>query len=492
MVFYNDEPLPQTTTHDDLIHTPNSWWASEDGRHLFIHLRDEYAPAKGGVEITTRDRIFAPHRRGLGYITVEGFIFERCATKPDWPQLGAVSTRSGHHWIIRNNIVRSTTGKGVDCGSETWDPASLIDTETEDKHILIAGNNLVESNLVTDNAQCGIAAWNTDNVQIIGNIVSNNAASASSDKRSLTDFEAAAIKVHAFRNGIIKGNLVVSNSSFGIWLDNGWEQARVTRNVAMANCGSGIFIELGFGPMTIDHNLCAANRNLGKPYFGDGIYTHDASGVTITHNTLLNNAHFGVQQIVVAERVYWPKRLAEASNETITDNLFYGNHEAAISLPLTSPRSRDNQSDHNAFAPNEKFVINGNNGRIPVSMIQREMRDRLEAAQLPQNERPDLSNTNRIPRLSLPAWQAVMQMDQNSVLSPTNLVMHLDEKKRLLQIELPTAEAIPTTPASPADDFDLLGQPIKPPAARAGAIQNLHTGSQTITFWPLPQGGADH
>ncbi len=483
LVYFRDQRLPQVTTREQLLKTPGSWLASDDGGKLFIHLSDNSVPAPGAIEVTTRDRIFAPHRRGLSYIQVEGFIFERCATRPDWPQLGALSTRSGQFWIIRNNIVRDTTGKGIDCGSETWDADSLSATEPSDKHVLIGGHHLIESNLVSENFQCGIAAWNTDDVRIIGNIVRNNGSSASADKLSLTDFEAAAIKVHAFRNGLIKGNLVVSNSSFGIWLDNGWENARVTRNAVMNNCGAGIFVELGFGPMLIDHNFSAANRPLGKPYFGDGIYTHDASGVTIVHNTLLDNAHFGVQQIVVAERVYWPKRLAEASNENISNNVFYGNVDGAISLPLTSPRSHDNHSDHNVYDVGAKFVINGNNGRIPISMILREARDRLQAAELPQNQRPDLTATNRVPKFSFAAWQVVMQMDQNSTVLPEKAGMRLDEQQNLLHLDLPTADVFPVTPAGPGDDFDLLGEPVVS-GARAGAIQNLHTGLQTVKLWP--------
>lgn len=486
LVFLHDEQLVQVTNRQQLIEKMGSWLSSDDGRQLFVHLRGNIAPASGAIEVTTRDRIFAPHRRGLSYIHVDGFVFERCATRPDWPQLGALSTRTGLYWIIRNNIVRDTTGKGIDCGSETWDANSLTATEPEDKRGLIGGHHLVESNLVTDNIQCGIVAWNTDGVRIIGNIVQNNGTSASSDKRSLTDFEAAGIKVHAFRDGVIKGNLVESNGSFGIWLDNGWENARVTRNVAMANCGCGIFVELGFGPIMIDHNLCAANRTLGKPYLGDGIYTHDSSGVAIVHNTFVDNAHCGVLQTVVTERIYWPKRMAEASNESISNNVFYGNVGGAISLPLISPRSRDNQSDHNVFDEGEKFIINGNNGRIPKSMILREIRDRLQVADLPQNQRPDLSDTNHVPKLSLAAWQAVMQMDQNSTTLPSKFRMQLDEQQNLLHIEMPTADAIPLSSASAADDPDLLGQRLSGGNARAGAIQSLHEGSQTIRFWPLP------
>jgi parallel beta-helix repeat protein len=486
MVFLKDQILSQVTTQEALGKTADSWLASDDGKQLFVHLQSNTAPAPGSMEITTRDRIFAPHRRGLAYIQVEGFVFERCATRPGWPQLGALSTRTGRYWTIRNNVVRDTTGQGIDCGSETWNPASLIDTEPQDRHILIGGHHLVEGNIVSDNAECGIMAWNTDYVRIIGNTVRGNAAYASGDHRSLTDFESGGIKVHAFRHGLIEGNLVEGNSSFGIWLDNGWENARVTRNVCVGNHGAGIFVELGFGPVLVDHNLLAANVSLGAPYFGDGIYTHDASGITIAHNTFLENAHYGVEHTVVSERVYWPKRLASASNETITGNLFYGNHDAAISVPLESPRSRDNQSDYNAFGPGENFIISGMHGRIPVAMIVRTCRDELQAAEVPEKQRPDLSDPKRLPVLSLPAWRAVMKMDEHSTFLPDEFLMRLDRSKKLLQMDVPTAGAIPTVPVGPADDFDLLGRPIQSGDARAGAIQNLHAGSQTIRVWPLP------
>ena len=92
LVFFKNRPLNQATTREQLIRTPGSWFSSNDGQQLLVHLKNNTVPAKATIEVTTRDRIFAPHRRGLGYIRVEGFVFERCATRPDWPQLGALST----------------------------------------------------------------------------------------------------------------------------------------------------------------------------------------------------------------------------------------------------------------------------------------------------------------------------------------------------------------------------------------------------------------
>lgn len=487
MVFLDDRALNQVSTREQLASTPDSWLSSDDGQELLVHLQSGAAPAKGAVEVTTRDRIFAPHRRGLGYIHVEGFVFERCASRPGWPQLGTLSTRTGKHWIIRKNIVRDTTGLGIDCGSETWSPESLIATEPPDKRIMIGGYHLVEGNTVTANAQCGIVSWNTDEVRIIGNTVRGNASRGGEKPvHFLADVEAAGIKVYAFRHGLIEGNLVEGNSSFGIWLDNGWENARVTRNVCIANRGAGIFVELGFGPVLVDHNLSAANTPLWPPFLGDGIYTHDASGITIVHNTLLDNARDGLHQLVVSERSYVNRRLCEASNESITSNLFYGNHRAAISLPLDSPRSRGNHCENNVFGPSPKFVINDNEGRIPIDEIFKSCRLQLTAAHVSQDQQPDLSDPKRLPTLPLAAWRVVMQMDHNSTTLPTDLDIRLDQGEHRLTIRLPASNAIPVSPAGPADDFDLLGQPVKSSEARAGAIQGLDVPSQTISLWPLP------
>ena len=92
-----------------------------------------------------------------------------------------------------------------------------------------------------------------------------------------------------------------------------------------------------------------------------------------------------------------------------------------------------------------------------------------------------------MPVLSLPAWRVVMQMDQKSTPLPAKFHMHLDPSQNsLLEIELPTADAIPVVRAGPADDFDLLGQPVNDGNPRAGATQHLHAGTQTISLWPLP------
>ena len=65
-------------------------------------------------------------KRGLKYIFVDGFTFERCANQyPNkfWnikenQQAGAVGTRSGKYWCIKNNIIRFANSIGIDWGNE--------------------------------------------------------------------------------------------------------------------------------------------------------------------------------------------------------------------------------------------------------------------------------------------------------------------------------------------------------------------------------------
>ena len=81
-----------------------------------------------------------------------------------------------------------------------------------------------------------------------------------------------------------------------------------------------------------------------------------------------------------------------------------------------------------------------------------------------------------------------MQMDQNSTPLPAKLHMHLDPRQNpLLEIELPTPDAIPVTPAGPADDFDLLGQPCQrwqPPRRRDPTSARGNSDAQSVATAP--------
>ncbi|MCA9149008.1 MAG: hypothetical protein KDA92_06915, partial [Planctomycetales bacterium] len=84
-LFVNGRTLTEVSQVDRLEEIAGTWRVSADGRTISIHLPDDLArPEDGQFELTVRERIFAPHQRGLGHIHVIGFVMEHCANQfPD-------------------------------------------------------------------------------------------------------------------------------------------------------------------------------------------------------------------------------------------------------------------------------------------------------------------------------------------------------------------------------------------------------------------------
>ena len=123
---------------------------------IYINFGD-LNPAKQTVEITTRRRIFAPHIMGLGHIVVEGFVFEHCGNQyptnfwntPVWGQAGAIGLRAGHHWVIRNNVIRYANTVAIDIGASGGNNEK--NRKTGPSASLAGQDNLIERNYIVDN-----------------------------------------------------------------------------------------------------------------------------------------------------------------------------------------------------------------------------------------------------------------------------------------------------------------------------------------------------
>lgn len=356
-IFCDGRELRQSQTVEEVDRVPGSWILSPDGKNILLHLPLDYDSACSQFEISVRDRVFAPARRGLGYIEIEGFIFEHCANQAPFPQLGMVSTRSGHDWVICNNVIRHAKTVGLDVGSEYWRTNLLPKTTPEDQKLLRkGGRHLVTGNLIVENGLCGIAGWSCRGVKIIGNTIENN------NFLSLTTSECnweewAGIKLHEADEALVEGNLVRFNGAHGIWFDNGYNQARITRNFVFGNIGTGIFIELGAGSVLIDNNIVANTTPFFSPYPGRGIYAHDASGLKICHNLIVDNKAEGVYMQNVTDRKYHGK-IVETSDELVVNNIF-ANNGGGVSLPFPGERSGNCVSDGNLFVGDVNFRYSG-------------------------------------------------------------------------------------------------------------------------------------
>ncbi len=361
-LFVDGIPLREAETFAEVVRTASTWIVNETGDALVVHFSPSSAPlAERLIELTVRDRIFAPVRRGLGNIVVRGFVFEHAANQGPFPQLGAVSLRSGKNWLVEDNIIRHAKTIGVDAGSETWGVAELLATEEADRRLIVGSGNVIRNNEITDNGLCGLAAWNCPGIVITGNRVERNNALGFRPKVDHHDRweEHAGIKLHNATGALIENNLVQDNDAHGIWIDNGFTNARITRNIILNNAGGGIVMELGNGPALIDRNVVAFTRPYSGYYAGDGIYGHDASGITVAHNLSFANARHGVFFQRITDRKVGGKP-AEASRLAVLNNLLFDNAGSAINLPVETPRTQGNVSDYNIVSErNARFQAGG-------------------------------------------------------------------------------------------------------------------------------------
>ncbi len=436
-MFLGDEALLQVNTFEWLRRLPGTWLADREGRGIYFHPPvAAHDLTDLPLEVTTRRCVFAPWRRGLGHIHVRGFILERSASNfprgfyhaEGAPQAGVLSTRSGHHWIIEGNTIRMGTSLGLDVGTEgVQDGDGLRQAGIGREQ---AGHHLIRANTIVDNGAGGIAGIGSTGTRIVDNRIESN------NRLGFTAPETGGIKMHFFEDGLIEGNLIRLNHCYGIWLDNMWHNARVRRNAVIANAGAGIFLELGFGPVTVDHNVVAQTRpGVREP--GDGIYSHDASGVTLAHNLVISNAHWGLWAHAATDReagVYEYGKLlrrqaACCSDWQIVQNIFASNHGGEVALPPEHERSSRLVCDRNVYAgttdrwthethasplDSPRFGVCDNKGRIDRRQIVADLVAALDRQGVPESERPTSARLLGEPRLLLNEWRLLLGHDAMS------------------------------------------------------------------------------
>jgi parallel beta-helix repeat protein len=497
------------TKKEIMLGQENSWFA-ENGNKIYVHLPKDFGPIeKSTVEISVRRHLFAPVRRSQNYINIKGFIFEHCANDASFPQVGAVSCRSGQHWTIENNVIRNIKTIGLDFGAEDENPWLLPDILPEDRYLVsrhedvftlaerrIPGRHRILNNIVSDCGQCGIAGLFSDGTVIMGNTIERCGG-------VVPGFESGGIKVHGLMGGTVEANLVRDNESWGIWLDCGYIGSRVTRNVVVNNKISGIFFECSNGPGLIDNNVVAYNR-------GDGIYAHDASGITVANNLIFGNTNFGIYMCVAGDRLvpsyYYATGLLETelsacSWERISNNVFSGNEEGAISLPYPSARAQENLTDNNLFDEKQftpRFVQHFRNGEPNTSeLATNEARNAFSKSGDAGLSGADLvlwKNDKGI-SMNMTQWQLATGNDKNSLtgnvscqldLNTFELIVYLDEK--LHQMDCKPVHALNVRDFekfSREIDKDFLSKPMGSKIVLPGAFQNFKIGNNTIKIWPV-------
>ncbi len=415
-VFIDGQPLTEVDSADEVAALPGTWRSERDGRWVQVHFPSGAIPGAATCEITVRRRVLVPAQRGLGWLVLRGLTCEHAATRssggfwePTGSQMGMVSCRAGHHWTIEGCTIRHAKTIGLDIGNEGG--ADRVG-EAELAHTAV-GQHRIRNNSICDNGEVGICGLGHTGTRIEYNRIERN------NCLGHHSVEEAGIKLHFCFDGIIEGNLVRSNQGCGIWLDNVWYGTRVSRNVVLDNYNSGIFVELGDGRCLVEHNIVAYTRA------GDGIYTHDSSGVVVAHNLLYCNAHFGVYMRYVSERSTQGESGADihvgCSRQQVLNNIFVDNYRGALSLPLPNERAQDNRTDWNLFVGGtqwqweghfNRFSIGGNDKRIPGAEIAAAVQQACAAAGVPA---PDATIFPEHAFLDLDGWRIAMGQDRNSL-----------------------------------------------------------------------------
>ena len=491
-VFVDGMLLVQVLDVAQLNTTPGTWFKGKEGATLQVHFSAGSSPETSLVEVSVRERIFAPRKRGLGYITVEGFVFEHCANqypKNFWmavesAQAGAVGCGSGHHWVIQNNVIRYANTVGLDCGSETGKKLHGEPIPT----VNAVGYHVIRNNVIEDNGCTGITGWMHRGTQITGNVIQRN------NRLGIMSWETAGIKLHGFYDGVIKDNLIRDNDAWGIWLDNVYKGSRIEGNVIISNLWGGVFLEMGNGPLVIANNVIAYSVSGNETHHrgGHGIYGHDASGVTVAHNLLYANAGMGVTARIVADRTVAGKP-AEASRWVVRNNLILGNKSGDVAFTVPFDRATDNVSNHNVFMVSGlgkeagRFALNTvttSTAKQPVEKVVAYLQETMVEKNVPQASFPALATWARVPWMALPEWQQVLGQDRDSTLLNPNSSMTL--RRGTLQFHTAPEAGVykKRFPKFDAVDQDYFGNPLEGEQVFAGPFQNAKGATESLVLWP--------
>jgi hypothetical protein len=244
MLFLRGRPLKQVFRIEELAGQDGAFWVEEPGLRIHFRLPKDADPRKVSFEVTTREQIFAPEVRRLGYLRVSGFTFEHAADALPVPQRAAVSTAQGHHWIIEGNTIRYANACGLDLGAQHWSMEAYAP----------CGHHVVRRNRVSECGICGIAGVkHVDYTLVEENLVERIGGL---DVERL--YENAGMKFHVADGMLIRRNVFreIRHAS-GLWLDYLNRNCRVTENVFtdIVTFAGGLYLEVSHQVNLIDRNL---------------------------------------------------------------------------------------------------------------------------------------------------------------------------------------------------------------------------------------------
>jgi hypothetical protein len=496
-VFVNGQKLQQLAIVDKVYATPGTWtcqYKVTKSDEIIVHFPEGTSPDNAEVELTVRRRVFAPHKRGLAYITVVGFVMEHVAnqfpggfyTSNGNPQAGLIGTRSGNHWVFDNNVIRHAASIGLDIGDEgDKDIEGVNDRQGEPRGI---GSHTIINNIFIYNGCAGVMGLGAPNTLFKNNFFAHN------NDLYFESAEQGGIKVHLFTNSRIEDNFFYRNHCKGLWLDNRYNNTRVTRNVFIENDKAGFMYELASSDKALfDNNILYRNK-------ANNIYSHDASGMTIAHNIVANShgmtLHGNYGEGYFGRNVT-TRGTAYNKHNRLYNNIFVDNGGGDLKLAYPATRSGDNISDFNIFNGTDDrdlFRIHYHCGAGTTPWGSGDSREQnfweIVCKDI-GNECTDFEDVKETGKGSskedFAEWKAFWKTkgtnnDQNSIVTNGFMVTYNPETFEM-HINVPFDLSTFKTKAMSNVDKDFLGNTVPEGTALAGPIQNLKQGGNTIKVW---------
>ena len=305
MVFQDGRRLTQLGTCDELRRVAGAFWIDVENHALHLNPFDRTNPNTCEMEATTRQFLFNPLVKGLGYIRIEGLTFEHAGNGFIRSGHGAVTTWSGNHWIIEDNTLRHMNSTAIEIGALTEEGPNSGDWTELEKTV---GDHLVRGNHVYDCGTGGIQG-----TAVARSLVADNHIHDCGWQEVEHIWEAAGIKILLTLNCVVQCNHIHHcYAATGIWIDCANRNTRVCRNLVhdIAAANGAIAFEASNVLNLIDHNII---YNVD----GAGMHLHDSDLLLIAHNLIQNCSFAAVHMTKSPSR----DRVGVCKNNRVINNV---------------------------------------------------------------------------------------------------------------------------------------------------------------------------
>jgi alpha-N-arabinofuranosidase len=335
-VYLNDSALAEDTLQAQVSTKPFSWFCQMSGANTQIYANFAGAnPNTQNAEINVREMVFYPTTAGCSYITVNGLQLEKGAH--NWipccsgEQHAIIGVNGGNFWTIENCTIRYARSVGI----------SILGSGS---NMATTGHFIIRNNIIQRCGQAGICGRSGhSNSQIYGNLIEDT-----NHKNEFGGAETAGIKFHhsidiIIRNNCIRRVLIKGNNQggYGIWLDWGGCNVRISSNVIYGTTAVPIYFEVCHGPILVDNNVIA---------WSPGLFAMQDDGIFLVHNLFYNcmiHPEWGDTRVTTYYNPHsWTSKGSIAVSGS--DHKYFNNIMIGGGYNWTAVRSGQ-ASDYNAF-----------------------------------------------------------------------------------------------------------------------------------------------